>query len=30
MTSLEDENRDAVARQFPYLRRKWLTLINRE
>ena len=30
MTSLEDENRHALARQFPYMRRKRLTMINRE
>jgi hypothetical protein len=29
MTSLEDENRDALARQFPYMQRKTLTMINR-
>jgi hypothetical protein len=30
MASLEDENRDALTRQFPYVQRKRLTLISRE
>jgi hypothetical protein len=30
MTSLEDENREALTRQFPYVQRKRLTLISRE
>jgi hypothetical protein len=30
MTSLEDENRDALARRFPYLQTKTLTMASRE
>jgi hypothetical protein len=30
MTSLEDENRDALARRFSYMQRKRLTLNSRE
>ena len=30
MASLEDENREALARQFPYVQRKRLTLSSRE
>jgi hypothetical protein len=30
MTSLEDESRQALARSFPYIQRKRLTMINRE
>jgi hypothetical protein len=30
MTSLEDESRQALARPFPYMQRKMLTIINRE
>jgi hypothetical protein len=30
MTSLEDESRVALARQFPYMQRKTLILINRQ
>ena len=30
MASLEDENREALARQFPCMQRKGLTMINRE
>jgi hypothetical protein len=30
MTSLEDENREALARKFPYMQRKRLPMISRE
>jgi hypothetical protein len=30
MTSLEDENRKALARLFPYMQGKRLIMINRE
>jgi hypothetical protein len=30
MTSLEDENRDALAICFPYMQRGMLTMIGRE
>jgi hypothetical protein len=29
-SSLEDENREALARPFPYMQRRRLTMINRE
>jgi hypothetical protein len=30
LTSLEDENRESLARRFPYTQRKRLTVISRE
>jgi hypothetical protein len=30
IASLEDETLEALARRFPYLQRKWLTMVSRQ